>query len=115
VHVWRAVIYRYIDRRGRQEDTCAELDEAPRASVLSRVAETVSPQERVEQRRPFRPIRRVAVTGEQYCLGSMGYMPRPTGCWSPPTLMNAMIPKTDIWCGEGDLNPHGIAPASTSS
>jgi hypothetical protein len=19
------------------------------------------------------------------------------------------------WCGEGDLNPHGIAPASTSS
>ena len=26
-----------------------------------------------------------------------------------------MIPKGLFWCGEGDLNPHGIAPASTSS
>jgi hypothetical protein len=23
--------------------------------------------------------------------------------------------KGEIWCGEGDLNPHGIAPASTST
>ncbi len=22
---------------------------------------------------------------------------------------------SEDWCGEGDLNPHGIAPASTSS
>ena len=26
-----------------------------------------------------------------------------------------MEPKGIFWCGEGDLNPHGIAPASTSS
>ena len=24
-------------------------------------------------------------------------------------------PFSRIWCGGGDLNPHGIAPASTSS
>ena len=26
-----------------------------------------------------------------------------------------MTRKGKIWCGEGDLNPHEIAPASTSS
>jgi hypothetical protein len=26
-----------------------------------------------------------------------------------------LIRKPVIWCGEGDLNPHEIAPASTSS
>jgi predicted transcriptional regulator len=26
-----------------------------------------------------------------------------------------MTPKEIMWCGEGDLNPHEIAPASTSS
>ena len=26
-----------------------------------------------------------------------------------------MTPKEIFWCGEGDLNPHEIAPASTSS
>jgi hypothetical protein len=26
-----------------------------------------------------------------------------------------MIQRLKIWCGEGDLNPHEIAPASTSS
>jgi hypothetical protein len=26
-----------------------------------------------------------------------------------------MKPKDILWCGEGDLNPHEIAPASTSS
>ncbi len=26
-----------------------------------------------------------------------------------------MTPKEICWCGEGDLNPHEIAPASTSS
>jgi hypothetical protein len=26
-----------------------------------------------------------------------------------------MTPKEFLWCGEGDLNPHQIAPASTSS
>ena len=26
-----------------------------------------------------------------------------------------MSQKEFFWCGEGDLNPHGIAPASTSS
>ena len=25
------------------------------------------------------------------------------------------IRRPQIWCGEGDLNPHEIAPASTSS
>ena len=25
------------------------------------------------------------------------------------------IQRPQIWCGEGDLNPHEIAPASTSS
>ena len=27
----------------------------------------------------------------------------------------SMIQQPLIWCGEGDLNPHEIAPASTSS
>ena len=31
--------------------------------------------------------------------------------WSPKMLLNYSI----IWCGEGHLNPHEIAPASTSS
>ena len=26
-----------------------------------------------------------------------------------------MTPKGFLWCGEGDLNPHEIAPASTST
>jgi hypothetical protein len=26
-----------------------------------------------------------------------------------------MAPKEIFWCGEGDLNPHEIAPASTSN
>ena len=26
-----------------------------------------------------------------------------------------VIQRLLMWCGEGDLNPHGIAPASTSS
>ena len=26
-----------------------------------------------------------------------------------------MIQRPQTWCGEGDLNPHEIAPASTSS
>ena len=26
-----------------------------------------------------------------------------------------MKPRQILWCGEGDLNPHEIAPASTSS
>jgi hypothetical protein len=26
-----------------------------------------------------------------------------------------MTPKEILWCGEGDLNPHEIAPASTST
>ena len=28
---------------------------------------------------------------------------------------NLLIRQPAIWCGEGDLNPHEIAPASTSS
>ena len=61
--------------------------------------------------------------GRRTSIGSCSRISRPqqlqtqsqkchTGIWGGHQLM---APKEINWCGGGDLNPHGIAPASTSS